>query len=99
LSIAQLIGYLVLEQFMLMGLAIAFGASIGLLVSYLFLPFLQVNAGSGAMIPPFEILIGWAESSWLSIGFGIVLIFTTLGTIVYLVRIKVFEAVKMGEAL
>jgi putative ABC transport system permease protein len=99
LSVAQLIGYLVLEQFLLMGMAIVFGASIGLLVSYLFLPFLQVNAGTEALIPPFEILIGWAESSWLSIGFGIVLVFTTLGTIIYLVRIKVFQAVKMGEAL
>jgi len=99
LSVAQLIGYLVLEQFMLMGLAIIFGASIGLLVSYMFLPFLQVGAGAGAMIPPFDILIGWAESSWLSIGFGIVLVVTTLGTIIYLARIKVFQAVKMGETL
>jgi putative ABC transport system permease protein len=99
LSVTQLIGYLVLEQFILMGMAIIFGASIGLLVSYLFLPFLQVNVGSGVIIPPFEILIGWAESSWLSIGFGVVLVFTTLGTIIYLVRIKVFQAVKMGEAL
>ena len=99
LSVAQLIGYLVLEQFMLMGLAIIFGASIGLLVSYMFLPFLQVGAGAGAMIPPFDILIGWAESSWLSIGFGIVLVVTTLGTIIYLTRIKVFQAVKMGETL
>ncbi len=99
LSVNQLILYLVLEQFMLMGLAIVFGASIGLLVSYLFLPFLQVGAGTGAMIPPFDILIGWTESSWLSIGFGIVLVVTTLGTIIYLARIKVFQAVKMGETL
>lgn len=99
LSVAQLIGYLVLEQFMLMGLAIVFGASIGLLSSYLFLPFLQVSSTPGAVIPPFDVLIGWNESLWLSLGFGLVLVLTIIGTIFYLARIKVFQAVKMGEAL
>lgn len=99
LSVGQLIGYLVLEQFMLMGLALLFGAGIGLLASYLYLPFLQVGAGPGGVIPPFDVLIGWAESGWLSIGFGLVLVLTILGTVYYLARIKVFQAVKMGEAL
>lgn len=99
LSVAQLIGYLVLEQFLLMGLAILFGASIGLISSYLFLPFLQVSTSPGGVIPPFDVLIGWAESGWLSLGFGFVLFLTILGTVFYLARIKVFQAVKMGEAL
>ena len=99
LSVAQLIGYLVLEQFLLMGLAILFGASIGLISSQLFLPFLQVSSTPGAVIPPFDVLIGWAESGFLSLGFGLVLIVTIVGTVFYLARIKVFQAVKMGEAL
>jgi putative ABC transport system permease protein len=99
LSVRQLIGYLVLEQFLLMGLAILFGASIGLLSSYLFLPFLQVSSSPGAVIPPFDVLIGWSESGWLSLGFALVLFMTILGTVIYLARIKVFQAVKMGEAL
>jgi putative ABC transport system permease protein len=99
LSVAQLIGYLVLEQFMLMGLAIVFGASIGLLASSLFLPFLQVGSSPFSVVPPFDVLIGWAESGWLSIGFGLVLVLTIIGTVFYLARIKVFQAVKMGEAL
>ena len=99
LSVSQLIGYLVLEQFLLMGLAILFGASIGLLSSQLFLPFLQVSSTPGAVIPPFDVLIGWSESGLLSLGFGLVLVVTILGTVIYLARIKVFQAVKMGEAL
>jgi putative ABC transport system permease protein len=99
LSVAQLIGYLVLEQFLLMGLALLIGAGIGLLSSYMFLPFLQVSSTPGAVIPPFDVLIGWAESGWLSLGFGMVLILTIVGTVFYLARIKVFQAVKMGEAL
>jgi putative ABC transport system permease protein len=99
LSVRQLVGYLVSEQILLMGTAILTGAGIGLLTSFLFVPFLQVGAAPGAPIPPFEVLIGWTESLWLSLGFSVVLFLTTLGTIIYLARLKVFQAVKMGESL
>lgn len=99
LSIKQLIGYLVTEQFLLMGIAISSGAAIGLVTCYIFVPFLQVGAAPGVQIPPFKVLIGWAEAGWLSLGFGAVLFLTTLGTIAYLARLKVFQAVKMGETL
>ncbi len=99
LSVRQLIGHLVLEQFLLMGLAILTGAAVGLLSSYLFVPFLQVGASPGAPVPPFEVRIGWTESAWLSLAFGFVLFLTIVGTIIYLIRIKVFQAVKMGETV
>jgi putative ABC transport system permease protein len=99
LSVGQLVGYLVSEQFLLMGIAILSGAGIGLLTSYLFLPFLQIGAAPGAPVPPFQVLIGWAEAAWLSFCFGLVLILTTAGTIIYLLRLKVFQAVKLGESL
>jgi putative ABC transport system permease protein len=99
LSVRQLIGYLVLEQFLLMGLAILLGAVIGLLTSTLFVPFLQVTATSGGLVPPFAVLIGWAESAWLSLAFAMILFLTVLGTIAYLAQIKVFQAVKMGETM
>ena len=99
LSVRQLIGYLASEQFLLMGLAILSGAAIGLVSSYLFVPFLQVGAATGAPVPPFEVLIGWVESGVLSLVFGLILVLTMVGTIASLVRMKVFQAVKMGETL
>ena len=99
LSVRQLIAYLVTEQFLLMGIAILGGASIGLLTSYLYLPFLQVGATPGASIPPFYVEIGWWEAIGLSLAFGVILFLTMAGTISYLVRLKVFQAVKLGEAL
>jgi putative ABC transport system permease protein len=99
LSVRQLIGYLVTEQFLLMGIAISCGAAIGLVTCYIFVPFLQVGAAPGVQVPPFKILIGWAEAGWLSLGFSAVLFLTTLGTVAYLARLKVFQAVKMGETL
>lgn len=99
LSVKQLIGYLALEQCLLMGVAISLGAVIGLISSHMFVPFLQIGATRGAPVPPFEVLIGWSESGWLSFGFALVLFLTMLGTIWYLVQMKVFQAVKMGEAM
>jgi putative ABC transport system permease protein len=99
LSVKQLIGYLALEQFLLMGIAIGCGAGIGLLTSNMFVPFLQISASGSIPIPPFQVLIGWTESAWLSIVFGLILFFTMLGTIWYLAHMKVFQAVKMGEAM
>jgi putative ABC transport system permease protein len=99
LSVKQLIGYLVLEQVLLMSIAILSGAAIGLLSSYMFVPFLQVGASRVAPVPPFEVLIGWAESGLLSVVFGLILFLTVVGTISYLAHMKVFQAVKMGEAM
>ena len=99
LSVKQLVGYLVTEQFLLMSIAILSGALIGLLTSTMYVPFLQVGSAPGAQVPPFEVLIGWSESGWLSLGFGFVLFLTILGTIAYLIQLKVFQAVKLGEAM
>jgi len=99
LSVKQLIGYLVSEQFLLMGIAISCGAAIGLLTCYIFVPFLQVGAAPGVQVPPFKVLIGWEEAGWLSLGFSAVLFLTIVGTVAYLARLKVFQAVKMGETL
>jgi putative ABC transport system permease protein len=99
LSVRQLIAYLVSEQSLLMGIAILGGAAIGLLTSYLYLPFLQIGATPGASVPPFYVQIGWWEAFGLSVTFGVILFLTMAGTITYLVRLKVSQAVKLGEAL
>jgi putative ABC transport system permease protein len=99
LLVRQLVGYLVSEQLLLMGIAISGGAAVGLGTSYIFVPFLQTGTTPGGQIPPFQVFIGWAEAGWLSLGFGLILFSTMLGTIAYLVRLKVFEAVKLGETV
>ena len=99
LLVRQLVGYLVSEQLLLMGIAIAGGAAIGLATSYLFVPFLQSGISPEGQVPPFQVSIGWAEAGWLSVGFGVILFLTMLGTIAYLVRLKVFQAIKLGESL
>jgi putative ABC transport system permease protein len=96
LSVRQLTGYLASEQLLLMGIAILGGALVGLLSSRLYVPFLQSEVQP---IPPFQIFSGLREAAWLSLMFAIVLLLTVLGTITYLTRLKVFQAIKLGETI
>jgi putative ABC transport system permease protein len=96
---AQVVSYLVLERLFLMGVALAGGTGIGFILCVLFIPLLQINTAGAAPVPPFEVLIGWTESTWLIVAFGVVLLIVVIGTIGYLVQIKIFQAVKMGESI
>jgi putative ABC transport system permease protein len=96
---AQVVSYLVLERLFLMGIAIAGGTGIGFILCVLFIPLLQINTAGASPVPPFEVLIGWTESIWLIVAFGVVLLIAVIGTIGYLVQIKIFQAVKLGESL
>jgi putative ABC transport system permease protein len=96
LSIRQLIGYLASEQLLLMSIAILGGAGIGLLTSHIFVPFLQSEVQP---VPPFMVFSGLREATWLSLTFAFVLVLTTVGTIIYLTRLKVFQAIKLGETV
>jgi putative ABC transport system permease protein len=96
---AQVVSYLVLERLLLMGIALAGGTGIGFILCVLFIPLLQINTAGASPVPPFEVLIGWTESTWLIVAFGVVLLVAVIGTIGYLVQIKIFQAVKLGESI
>jgi putative ABC transport system permease protein len=96
LSVRQLIGYLASEQLLLMSFAILGGAAVGLGASHIFVPFLQSEVQP---IPPFQIFSGLSEAAWLSLIFAGVLLLTMVGTIAYLSRLKVFQAIKLGETV
>ena len=96
-SVAQMIAQIGLEQLLLMGFALLGGTGVGLLTSYLFIPFLQVGFQGGNVVPPFQILVGWWQTIQISIGFGLVLIVALAATVWYLIRLKMFEAIKLGD--
>ena len=96
---AQVVSYLVLERLFLMGIAMAGGTGIGFSLCVLFIPLFQINTAGVSPVPPFVVLIGWTESIWLIVAFGVVLLIAVIGTIGYLVQIKIFQAVKLGESI
>lgn len=99
LSMRQLVSYLVVERVILMAFALGFGTLVGYLTSLLFLPILQVSAVTGTPVPPFQVFFGWSQSAWLLLIFAAVLLVVIIFTVAYLLKIKIFQAVKMGETI
>jgi hypothetical protein len=80
-------------------IALSCGTAVGYLTSIMFVPLLQISTAPGTPVPPFEVMIAWSQSSWLILIFGLVLLTAIVTTISYLMQIKIFQAVKMGESI
>lgn len=97
LSKGQLTTMLLIEQVLTAGLAIGLGFGIGKLVSYIFLPFLQSTDNAAEMVPPFRVIFQSSDTNQLMI---VVFVMMTIGAaflLLHIKKLKVHQAVKMGE--
>jgi putative ABC transport system permease protein len=97
LSMVQMIGFLGLEQLVLIVTGVAAGTGAGVLASKLFIPFLQVQSGAHPQVPPFRVLVAWDEIFRVYAIFGAMLLVAIAGLAWFLVRLRIAEAVKLGE--
>jgi len=98
LSVKQMIIFLAAELASLIALGIGAGTLVGVLASRIFVPFLQIGSTAQAHYPPFQI-----EIAWLSIfqiyGLFIILFAVALAVLsAILLRMKIFQAIKLGES-
>jgi putative ABC transport system permease protein len=99
LSVGQMIGFLGIEQLLLILTGVTAGTVLGVAVSNLFIPFLQVGTARNVNIPPFVVLIAWTDIFKIYAAFAAMLLVAIAGMIWFLMRLRIFEAVKMGEAV
>jgi len=99
LSVGQMVGFLGIEQLLLIVTGTTAGTGLGIWVSDRFIPFLQVGAERYVNIPPFVVLIAWNDIFRIYAVFGIMLVAAIAGMIWFLMHLKIFEAVKLGEAV
>lgn len=99
LSIGQMSAYLSAEQALIVISGMGLGTLIGVAASTLFIPFLQVGLGSAAQVPPFIVKIAWDQLLTIYAIFGGMFVVAVVILIILLLRMKVFEAVKLGEAV
>jgi putative ABC transport system permease protein len=99
LSVRQMIGFLGFEQVFLIVTGVSAGTGLGAWVSNLFIPFLQVGTARHINIPPFVVLIAWEDIARIYVVFGAMLLLAVAGMIWLLTRLRIFEAVKLGEAV
>lgn len=97
LSLRQLIGMLALEQLLTSGVAIMIGVAVGNLASRLFVPNFQIAFNPSSLVPPFKVMFEAIDFIRLySIVFFMLIL--GLGILSYMLsRIRVHQALKLGE--
>ncbi len=97
LSIKQMTAFLAAELASLILIGIAAGTLVGVFASKLFVPFLQIGSTAQAQYPPFQIQIAWL-SIFEIYGLFIILFVAALSVLsAILVKMKIFQAIKLGE--
>ncbi len=99
LSVGQMTVLLASELAMLILTGVVAGTLLGALASELFIPFLQVGAGAGARVPPFEVIIAWPTVMRIYGLMGLLFVTTLILLAALLLRMRIFQAVKMGETV
>lgn len=99
LSIGQMAAYLAGEQALLILAGIGLGTGFGVWASRIFIPFLQVGADRAALIPPFVVQIAWQQVSTIYLLFGVMFVTAVIALTALLIRMRLFEAVKLGETV
>ncbi|MBN3525993.1 ABC transporter permease [Paenibacillus apiarius] len=97
LSRKQLTGMLLLEQLFTAGLSIVLGIVLGKLASRLFLPFLQSAESAKQQVPPFRIVFEAKDTLQLYIVVGVMVVTGATLLLMHIRRLRVHQAVKMGE--
>ena len=99
LSSVQMTIFLAWELAFLILTGLILGTGLGMWVSYLFIPFLQVGNEVTARIPPFLVEIAWPAIFRIYALFGILFIGALTILAVLLMRMKIFQAIKLGETV
>ncbi|QGQ95522.1 ABC transporter permease [Paenibacillus psychroresistens] len=97
ISFRQLIGLLLLEQLLTSGAAVLMGVLIGNLANRLFVPLFQLSFNTVTQVPPFHVVFDASDyvRLYVILGFMLVLGLVILGWM--LSKIKIHQAVKLGE--
>ncbi|MHB1357812.1 MAG: FtsX-like permease family protein, partial [Anaerolineae bacterium] len=99
MSSAQLALSLSTELALITLVGVGVGLISGLVTSHMFIPFLQVGYTQAELVPPYLVNIAWGDIIKAVAAILVTSLLTNMGVIWFLTRIKVFEALKLGEAL
>lgn len=96
LSAWQMALYLIIALVSLVVVGTLTGSAAGVLASRLFIPFFQTNGQIVGEVPAFEVHIAWNELAWVYAAIGLALFIALASTLLFLRRLRAFEAIKLG---
>lgn len=75
------------------------GTALGILVSREFIPFWQVGVREAELVPPYLVEIAWPAITQIYILFGLMFVAALIVLGLLLRRMKIFQAIKLGETV
>ncbi len=99
LSKRQMAAFLAGELAALILAGVTLGAGVGVWASTLFIRYFQIGSDKTAQVPPFVVEIAWQQLGLILAIFGLMFFLAVAVLVVLLNRMRVFEAVKLGETV
>ena len=99
LSRWQMAAFLAGEIAILILTGATLGSGLGILASRLFIGYFQIGSDKTALVPPFVVQIAWQQVGLILAILGVMFILAVAVLMVLLNRLRVFEAVKLGETV
>jgi putative ABC transport system permease protein len=99
LSEKQMASYLTWELVFLILFGVGAGTVLGMLASHLYIPYLQIGLDAASRVPPFQVEIAWPAVFQIYSLFGALFLVTLVVLVILLRRMKIFQAIKLGETV
>lgn len=99
LSPGQMTTFLAWELAFLILLGLGAGTYLGALISQVFIPYLQIGSDVQSMTPPFQVEIAWAAIARIYVLFALLFVVALSVLVAFLLRMKIFQAIKLGETV
>jgi putative ABC transport system permease protein len=99
LSTGQMIAFLAWELIILILFGGGVGTVLGAWTSKLYIPFLQIGEQAGDKFPPFLVDVAWSSIFQVYALFGLLFVITLIILVFLLRRMRIFQAIKLGETI
>lgn len=99
LSSGQMTTFLAGEMAFLISTGLAAGTALGVGISNLYIPYLQMGSEPSEFMPPFMVEIAWTDIFRIYVLFGALFIVALVILVTLLMRMKIFQAIKLGETV
>ncbi len=99
LSRRQMTVFLAWELAFLIGVGMGIGTLLGTFMSDAFIPYLQVGTTPEATTPPYIVDFAWDAISRVYALFGLLFVTALIALVISLLRMRIFQAIKLGETV
>jgi putative ABC transport system permease protein len=97
-SAGQMAAFLGSELALLLGVGMGAGTLLGVLASRLYIPYFQLSASEEGRALPFAVVVSWPDIYRIYMIFGLLFVVALIALVLLLRRMRIFEAVKLGES-